>query len=97
MYEIEKPICELSQNPLRNDISPFKTFWELAFKTGGLSAYTDLFCLDAVKLREILIYEMIISQIIRKEMAEGRHYKEIYKDCKARLESLKDLAYLQAV
>jgi hypothetical protein len=39
---------------------------------------------------------MILSDIVQKGIADGANYKEIYKASKARLESMKDIAFLGA-
>lgn len=33
--------------------------------------------------------------VIDSGIIAGKHYKEIYQDCKKRLETVKDLAYLE--
>lgn len=46
------------------------------------------------ELNNLTLVESIILQTIRIDMSMGMHYKEIYKDCKDRIERFKDIAYL---
>ena len=41
--------------------------------------------------------EKIILHEVNLGIVKGKPYKEIYKDCRKRLEAVKDLAYLEAV
>lgn len=45
-------------------------------------------------LSTLTLVESIILQTIRIDMSMGMHYKDIYKDCKDRLEKLSEIAYL---
>lgn len=45
-------------------------------------------------LNNITLIENIILQTIRLDMAMGMHYKDIYKDCKDRVDKVAELAYL---
>lgn len=45
-------------------------------------------------LNNITLTENIILQTIRIDMAMGMHYKEIYRDCKDRIERFAEIAYL---
>lgn len=47
-------------------------------------------------LNNLTLVESIILQTIRIDMSMGMHYKEIYKDCKNRIEQFKNIAYLTA-
>lgn len=47
-------------------------------------------------LNNLTLVESIILQTIRIDMSMGMHYKEIYKDCKGRIERFADIAYLTA-
>lgn len=47
-------------------------------------------------LNNLTLVESIILQTIRIDMSMGMHYKEIYKDCKGRIERIADIAYLTA-
>lgn len=45
-------------------------------------------------LSTLTLLESVILQTIRIDMSMGMHYKDIYKDCKERLEKLTEIAYL---
>ena len=45
-------------------------------------------------LSTLTLIESVILQTIRIDMSMGMHYKDIYKDCKERLEKLTEIAYL---
>ena len=47
-------------------------------------------------LYNLTLVESIILQTIRIDMSMGMPYKEIYRDCKDRLERFADIAYLTA-
>ena len=47
-----------------------------------------------MQLNRLAMIEGIIANVIAAGIAAGRHYKEIYQDCKARLEMFADVAYL---
>lgn len=47
-------------------------------------------------LNNLTLVESIILQTIRIDMSMGMPYKEIYRDCKDRLERFADIAYLTA-
>ena len=44
-----------------------------------------------------LCMENIILHEVDLGIMQGKHYQGIYRDCKKRLEAVKDLAYLEAV
>lgn len=50
--------------------------------------------LDTMSLNTLTLVESIILQTIRIDMSLGMHYKDIYKDCKQRIETFKDVAYI---
>lgn len=52
--------------------------------------------ITASDLNNLTLVESIILQTIRIDMSMGMHYKEIYKDCKDRIERFADIAYLTA-
>ena len=52
--------------------------------------------LTVTDLNNLTLVESIILQTIRIDMSMNMHYKEIYKDCKDRIERFKDIAYLGA-
>lgn len=45
-------------------------------------------------LSTLTLIESVILQTIRIDMSMGMHYKDIYKDCKERLDKLTEIAYL---
>lgn len=45
-------------------------------------------------LSTLTLIESVILQTIRIDMSMGMHYKDIFKDCKDRLEKLTEIAYL---
>jgi len=51
---------------------------------------------SVVQLNNLSLMEHIILHVIDTGILMGKYYKEIYKDCKARLETISDLAYLEA-
>lgn len=61
----------------------------LAYKTVGI---TDKAIAAGSQLEELSLVEHLIAHTLRTGMAAGRGYKDIYLDCKHRLESMK---YLQ--
>ena len=46
------------------------------------------------ELSTLTLAESVILQTIRIDMSMGMHYKDIYKDCKERIEKLSEIAYL---
>lgn len=49
------------------------------------------------QLNNLSLMEHIILCEIDSGLTSGKHYKEIYQDCKTRLETVKDLAYLERI
>ncbi len=47
------------------------------------------------QLNNLILIENIIGHVIVEGIEKQLYYKEIYKDCKARLEIFKDIAYLK--
>lgn len=52
--------------------------------------------ITASDLNNLTLVESIILQTIRIDMSMGMHYKDIYKDCRSRIERFVDIAYLTA-
>lgn len=50
--------------------------------------------LTASELNTLTLVESIIQQTIRIDMSMGMHYKEIYQDCRERIERFADITYL---
>lgn len=49
---------------------------------------------DVMQLNNMTLVENIILQTIRIDMSMGMHYKDIYKDCKQKVEQFMQLTYL---
>lgn len=47
-------------------------------------------------LNNLTLVESIILQTIRIDMSMGMHYKDIYRDCKNRIEQFADITYMSA-
>lgn len=97
MREIETPIARLTRSTHCETRSVFKTFWEMAYRAVGLETWRDLFETDEMTLRKIIIIEMILSDVVQKGITDRAHYKEIYKDCKSRLQTVTELAYIGGI
>ena len=69
----------------------YMTYSRLANKYAGITS-RDL--ATVMQLNRLAMIEGIIANVIAAGIAAGRHYKEIYLDCKARLEMFADVAYL---
>lgn len=52
--------------------------------------------ITASDLNNLTLVESIILQTIRIDMSMGMHYKDIYKDCKNRIEQFSEITYLSA-
>lgn len=50
--------------------------------------------INASDLNNLTLVESIILQTIQIDMSMGMHYKDIFKDCKDRIERFMDIAYL---
>lgn len=50
---------------------------------------------SSAKLSNLTVAENIILHCIQAGIDEGKYYKDIYQDCKKRLEMFKDIAYLE--
>lgn len=72
----------------------YMTYSKLANKMAGINKRDEA---TVMQLNNLSLMENIILHEIDLGIMKGKHYKEIYKDCKKRLETVKDLAYLEAV
>ena len=72
----------------------YMTYSKLANKMAGINKRDEA---TVMQLNNLSLMENIILHEIDLGIMQGKHYKEIYKDCKKRLETVKDLAYLEAV
>lgn len=71
----------------------YVTYTKLANKMAGINKRDQA---TVMQLNNLSLMENIILHIIDTGILTGKHYKEIYKDCKARLETVSELAYLGA-
>lgn len=72
----------------------YMTYSKLANKMAGINKRDEA---TVMQLNNLSLMENIILHEIDLGIMQEKHYKEIYKDCKKRLETVKDLAYLEAV
>lgn len=72
----------------------YMTYSKLANKMAGISKRDEA---SVMQLNNLSLIENIILHVINTGILTGKHYKEIYQDCKKRLETVKDLAFLEAI
>ena len=65
----------------------YMTYTKLANKMAGITTRDSA---TNSQLNELSTMERVIAKVVIDEMAQGIHYKQIYKDCKARLETVKE-------
>ena len=70
----------------------YMTYSKLANKMAGVSKRDEA---TVTQLNNLSLMEHIILCAIDSGIVAGKHYKEIYQDCKKRLETVKELAYLE--
>ena len=70
----------------------YMTYSKLANKMAGVKNRDEA---TVKQLNDLSLMENIILHEIDLGIMKGKHYKEIYKDCKNRIETVKDLAYLE--
>lgn len=70
----------------------YMTYSKLANKMAGISKRDEA---TVMQLNNLSLMENIILHVIDTGILTGKHYKEIYQDCKKRLETVKDLAFLE--
>lgn len=70
----------------------YMTYSKLANKMAGVKNRDEA---TVKQLNDLSLMENIILHEIDLGIMKEKHYKEIYKDCKNRLETVKDLAYLE--
>lgn len=68
------------------------TYSKLANKMAGIQKRDEA---TVMQLNNLSLIENIILHVIDTGILMCKHYKEIYKDCKNRLETVKNLAYLE--
>ena len=64
----------------------YMTYTKLANKMAGITTRDSA---TNSQLNELSVMERIIANLVLDEMARDIHYKQIYKDCKERLETVK--------
>lgn len=70
------------------------SYSRLANKMAGINKRDEA---TVMQLNNLSLMENIILHEVDLGIMRGKHYQEIYRDCKKRLEAVKDLAYLEAV
>lgn len=70
----------------------YMTYSKLAKKMTGINNRDEA---TVMQLNNLSLMENIILHEIDLGIMQGKHYKDIYKDCKNRLETIRDLAYLE--
>ncbi len=71
----------------------YMTYSKLANKMAGVAKREEA---TVMQLNNLSLMEHIILHVIDTGILTGKHYKEIYQDCKHRLGTIRDLAYLEA-
>lgn len=56
---------------------------------------TNRIYVGRTQLNNLSLIENIILNCIQSGIIQGKHYKVIYQDCKRRIETFKDIAYLE--
>lgn len=72
----------------------YMIYSKLANKMSGITKRDEA---AVMQLNNLSLMENIILHEVNLGIVKGKPYKEIYKDCRKRLEAVKDLAYLEAV
>lgn len=72
----------------------YLSYTKLANKICGISGRDNA---TAEQLSNLTVAENIILHCVQAGIQQEKHYKEIYQDCKKRLEMFKDIAYLDSV
>ena len=72
----------------------YMTYTRLANKMAGINKRDES---TVMQLNNLSLMENIILHEVDLGIMQGKHYQGIYRDCKKRLEAVKDLAYLEAV
>ena len=71
----------------------YMTYSKLANKMAGISKRDEA---TVIQLNNLSLMEHILLHEINLGIMQGTHYKDIYRNCKKRLEMLKDIAYLES-
>ena len=72
----------------------YMTYTKLANKMAGITTRDSA---TNAQLNELTTMERIIAKVVLDEMAKGIHYKQIYKDCKKRMETVKEWTVMEGV
>lgn len=72
----------------------YMTYSKLANKMAGITKRDEAIVME---LNNLSLMENIILHEVDIGITKAKSYKDIYKDCRKRLEAVKDLAYLEAV
>ena len=70
----------------------YMTYSKLANKMAGIKKRDEA---TVSQLNNLSLMENIILNCIQHGIVQEKHYKDIYQDCKRRLEMFKDIAYLE--
>lgn len=69
----------------------YMTYSKLAKRMAGIESRDEA---SVMQLNNLSLMENIILHVIDTGILTGKYYKDIYQDCKKRLETVKDLAYI---
>lgn len=72
----------------------YMTYTKLANKMAGITTRDSA---TNSQLNELSTMERIIAKVVLEEMAKGIHYKQIYKDCKKRMETVKEWTVMEGI
>ena len=72
----------------------YMTYTKLANKMAGITTRDSA---TNSQLNELTTMERIIAKVVLEEMAKGIHYKQIYKDCKKRMETVKEWTVMEGI
>ena len=72
----------------------YMTYTKLANKMAGIPTRDSA---TNAQLNELSTMERIIAKVVLDEMAKGIHYKQIYKDCKERMETVKAWTAMEGI
>lgn len=92
--EIKKFVEYAKSNGSHNADWYYKSLTNLANGVVGIGS-NQRDNISVSQLNNLILIENIIGHVILEGIEKQLYYKEIYKDCKERLEMFKDLAYLE--
>lgn len=91
---IQKLVEYAKEQGSRHAEKLYMTYSKLANKMAGINKRDEA---TVTQLNNLSLMENIILHEVDLGILKGKPYKEIYKDCRKRLEAVKDRAYLEAV